>query len=274
MLEKDKIRIRTHDAILAVESVLSEPEQIVPGTDGTVKILIKNMADSIIKDIKVKLNLSSAIFVPIGSTNEKTAYQLAPKQTKIFEFKIRATPDAIANLYRIPVTIKYSDLLGQNYTKENDIGLTIGDEPDLKVIIDESTINKPQTKGTITVMFINKGTTDIKFLYITLKESEDYEILSTKEKYVGNIDSDDYETVDFEIFLKDDKQTSTIPIEIEYRDANNRQYKKEILLEHKIYGQEYQNGKGTSKLTGTIVVLIIIGAGLFLYRRHRKKKKK
>ena len=59
-----------------------------------------------------------------------------------------------------------------------------------------------------------------------MKESEKYEIVSPAEVYVGNIDSDDYETADFKISLNKVKEKEVIlPLSLEYKDANNNEYK-------------------------------------------------
>ena len=35
-----------------------------------------------------------------------------------------------------------------------------------------------------------------------MKETEDYEIISNPEVYIGNLDSDDYETADYALMVK------------------------------------------------------------------------
>ena len=66
---------------------------------------------------------------------------------------------------------------------------------------------------------------DIKFLNVKLDKAEGYKVLSPYEVYIGNIDSDDYETADFKINVdKASKEKVILPLTIEYNDANNQEY--------------------------------------------------
>ena len=52
-----KINVQTRDAILDIVSIDSNPKQIAPGEIGEVTILVKNQADSLLTDIKFRLDL-------------------------------------------------------------------------------------------------------------------------------------------------------------------------------------------------------------------------
>lgn len=288
-LDAFTIDIQTHDAIMAVEEVKSEPREFVPGQMGLLTITIKNMADSVLKEIKTRLEVSKTStlttsvttteypFTPIGSTNEKTIGLLRAKESVDIEFNLVADPDAEANVYKVPLRIEYSDELGSNYTKELIIGLIIGGEPDLAITLEESSITSSGSKGTVTVKFVNKGTNDIKFGYVTLKEGDGYEVLSPTEVYIGAIDSDDYETIDFDLYVSSKEEELLLPLTVEYKDANNKEYTREINIPLRLYSsadaKKYGIEQGNSKV-GIVIILIIVGAGLFFYIRKRKKAKK
>ena len=94
--------------------------------------------------------------------------------------------------------------------------------------------------------------------------------------YVGDIDSDDYETAEFKIYLNPTKKDE-IPLflSIDYKDANNQDYAKEISIPLKLYSsseiKKYGLGKGNSK-AGIFISIAIVIAGLFFYRKVRRKK--
>jgi hypothetical protein len=288
-LDTFTVDIQTHDAIMAVEDVKLVPKEFVPGQSGSLTITLKNMADSVLKEIKTKLEVSTTNvlttsvattdypFTPIGSTNEKTIGLLEAKESVDIEFNLVADPDAEANIYKVPLTIKYSDELGTNYTKNLIIGLIIGGEPDLAINLDDSTITSSGAKGTVTIKFVNKGTNDVKFCYVKLRESDEYEILSPSEDYIGSIDSDDYETVDFDLYVSSKESEIFLPLTVEYKDANNKEYTEEIKIPLKLYSsseaKKYGVKKGNSAV-GIIIILIIVGAGLFFYIRKKRKTKK
>ncbi|MDP6599809.1 MAG: hypothetical protein QF798_00030, partial [Candidatus Woesearchaeota archaeon] len=70
------VDVQTHDAILAIEDISVDKDPVEPGLNSIVKIKLSNKADSILKDVKVKIGLGSVPFIPLGSTTEKSVYQI------------------------------------------------------------------------------------------------------------------------------------------------------------------------------------------------------
>ncbi|MEA3514283.1 MAG: hypothetical protein U9R34_02320 [Nanoarchaeota archaeon] len=283
------INIWTEPTLLSLKKVSSNPQMIKPGSTADIKITLWNGAHSFIKDVKVKLGLvqllqtTTAIsyeelpFSPIGSSEEKIISKMESMSEAIVTFKLAASADAEAKIYKVPVTINYMDGKGRTYEQTAIISLIVGDEPDLIVGIDDSEIYKERQVGIIDVKFVNKGLSDVKFLYVKLKPSENYKILSSEDAYIGNIDSDDYETEEFNIYLKKSQNGyATLPLEIEFKDANNVEYQKTIELKLKLLSEEEALLVGMKKsntTTGIVITLAIIIIGVFIYRRIRKKKK-
>ena len=272
------INIQTHDAILAVDAVSIDKKTLEPGSSGIVKIKLANKADSILKDIKVTLGLGDLPLVPIDSTNEKSIYKIDSRQSYEFEFKVLAKPNADSGVYNVPLSVSYLDELGKSYLKNVTIGLTIGAKPDLSITLDDSEIYESGKSGEIFVKIVNKGVTDIKFMNIKLMPSDNYRILSNEEVYIGNIDSDDYETADFELFIGGSKEKKvSLPVVLEYKDANNNDFKERIELMLDLYSASEAKKFGLKKgngFVGNLVIVVIVVAGLFIYRKWRKHKKK
>jgi hypothetical protein len=273
------LRVRTEDIVLLIDEVSSIPEIIPPGQRAKVKFKIINLADSLVKDIKVKLDISSASipFVPIRSTTEKKIYQIASKSETTLVFDIMAMADADSQAYKIPLNISYSDEAGTDYSKDDIISLIVGDTPDMYIGIDSSEIYGGNKGGKVTVRFVNKGVTDIKFLNIRLKESDDYEIISPAEVYIGNIDSDDYETADYDLYVKTREDIISLPLVVEYMDANNNKYSSIESLELRQYSSSEAKKYGLAKergIGGAIMFLIVVGGlGIYIWRQKKKGKK-
>ena len=272
------INIQTHDAILAVDAVSIDKKTLEPGSSGIVKIKLANKADSTLKNIKVTLGLGDLPLVPIDSTNEKSIYKIDSRQSYEFEFKVLAKPNADSGVYKVPLSVYYLDELGKSYLKNVTIGLTIGAKPDLSITLDDSEIYESGKSGEIFVKIVNKGVTDIKFMNIKLMPSDNYRILSNDEVYIGNIDSDDYETADFELFIGGSKEKKvSLPVVLEYKDANNNDFKERIELMLDLYSASEAKKFGLKKgngFVGNLVIVVIVVAGLFIYRKWRKHKKK
>jgi len=276
--EEFKVDVQTHDAILSVNSVSIGKKTLEPGASNIVKITVSNEADSGLKDIKARLELGGLPFVPLGSTNEKSIYKIGSKESYEFDFEILANPDAASGVYQVPLKITYSDELGKTYFKNSTIGLIVGAMPDLSVTLDTTEVYETKKPGEIIIKVVNKGVTDIKFANVKLMPSKDYRILSNDEDYLGNIDSDDYETAEFKIYVENKKDKKIIlPISIEYMDANNNEYKTDMNIEMPLYSTSEAkrfglvNGNGT---VGFFIAVLIVAAGLFAYRRWKRGRKK
>ncbi len=282
MLEDLNIKVQSHDAIIAVDKFVSEPNIVAPGSRAKLVITLKNYATSLLKDIKVVLDLGKSgdeatPFSPLGSTNEKVISYIEPQSTKQIEFELLVDPDAASKSYKIPISIRYSDAISKNYSKSNIITVIVGDEPDVSVGIDSTTIYSAGTAGEITVKIVNKGLPDMKFVNVKLANSEKYRIISPAEIYIGNIDSDDYETADFKLYVeKTSEKKLLLPLTVEYKDANNKDYKNTVNLELPLYSssEAKQLGlvKGNGKLTWVLLIVLAV-AGFFGYRMWKKRKR-
>ncbi len=272
------INIRTHDAILSIDSIKVTPARPKAGEKAALTISIKNIADSLLKDVKVKLGIGAVPLATSGSSNEKIIKTIKANQRVDVTFDLIVEPDAESDLYKVPIEIRYNDNLGNSYNRNGSFGLIIGSEPDLAIGIDSTTIYTAGKTGEVTVKLVNKGLTGIKFLNVKLAEGNDYSIISPSEVYVGNIDSDDYETTDFKINVGKTKQNKIVlPLTVEYKDANNRNYNINVNLELPIYtlseAKQFGLVKGRSS-TGYFVLIMVVVGGILAYKFWWKKRRK
>jgi len=284
-----QIRVQPHDLVLAVDSVASEPAVIKPGEIARVSVKLKNLADAEIKNIRVNLELLRPVqtaatlsyielpFSPVGSSNEKTIARLDSGHTAIVEFELSADATATAGVHKIPMLISYQDKLGKNYSITQITSLEVGEQPDLVVSLDESEFHQKNQLGDISVKFVNKGSSQVRFVYATLKESDSYTLVSSSDVYIGNIDSDDYNTASFKMYIKDGKGSISLPLHVDYRDSRNNIYSKDVNLTLPIYTQDEINKLGLQTKSNSwmfLFLIVIAVAGFFIYRRWRKHKKK
>jgi len=284
------INIRTHDAILNIKKISYSPDPMPPGKKTVLSIDLENMADSLLKDIKIKLNLITLLqtatsvsyselpFSSFGTTNQQVIKSIGAGKTKTVEFTLIPDPDADADVYKIPVTIEYSDELGTNYSKSEVIGVVVGDEPVLEPVIDSTNIYTKGQVGEVDISFVNKGTTDVKLLDVELKESDYVKVISAQKAYLGNIDSDDYEVAEFKIYVND-LDDSRVPLIINYNylDPNNNKYDEQKTLYIDIYSnkeaKKYGLDGSNNSMGGIFAIIIIVVIGYFGYRWWKKRKK-
>lgn len=283
------INVRTSDANLGIESVQTTPSPVEPGKDATITIKVKNLADSLLKEVSLNLDLTLASlttitdldqvpFVTMDSGTEKRIKQLKPGEEHYFTYKIRAYPTADSRVYKIPIILQYQDQLNTEYTQASLIGVVVNSEPDISIVLDDTGETKAGTKTEVSIRFINKGLTDVKFVDVIIKDSEQFDLMSSEEVYLGNIDSDDYDTADFNIYIDQSATDSiTIPVRFEYMDANNNKYEIEKDLEMKIFSEEeinqLGNGNDNQNVKYGLIGLAIVVLLFIVYRVYRRCKK-
>ena len=204
-----------------------------------VDIYLKNLADSLLMDITIELNLSSndIPFAPINSTIKKRIKNLGSGEEAITSFGIISYTDAESGVYKIPLEITYSDEVGADYSDNTIVSLTVFTPPDIMIILEDFDVYTKNTTGKVSIEVINKGDSDVKFLTIELEKNGDYEILSTSKIYSGKIKSDSAETVNFDLYIKNEGEI-TLPVTVSYQDEESNYYTKTEKVKLKIYSSE------------------------------------
>jgi len=266
------LAIFTSAGEIAIKNV--ESSDVEPGKISNIRIILENQGSNDIENVLVSLDLSSDSlpFAPSGSAAEKTIDEIKDDDKESVSFQLIALPDAKPQIYKIPLTIKYNDV-----EESTVISIKVISEPELEVAIEESDIVKVSDTGQVTIRFVNRGLSDIKFLTASLLPSPDYNILSASSFYVGNIEPDDFETVTFD--LRINNKISFIPVKVEYRDSDNKLFTKTEFLDINIYSFEEAKQLGLTKTNYTpfiitTVLLIIVLFIIIRYVRKRSRAKK
>ncbi|PIN70197.1 hypothetical protein COV93_02495 [Candidatus Woesearchaeota archaeon CG11_big_fil_rev_8_21_14_0_20_43_8] len=239
-LDAFDINVRTHDAILMADSYKATPERVVSGNKVKLDITIKNFADSMVKDIKTKLSLP-ANFAPVGSTNEKTTKQIDAGKTMIVNYELMVDTDATSNVHKIPLEITYSDELGNSYSTNTTIGLIVDNPPKFVLNLEESDIYTNNKKGKVIISFSDVGFSNINFVRLTLLDTDDYNILSTPMVYLGNVEPDDYQTADYDIFVNSEKAVGNESLPLKFKIDFTDEYNKDVSKEETLYMPLYKD---------------------------------
>ncbi len=283
------ITVRSRESELAINEIRTAEENIVPGTKTQVAFVLENLADSTLYDIKLELDVLTQIttstsveyrelpFTPIGSGDEKTLKNLGPGETKEISFILFTDADAESEAYKVPYSLSYYDASGTQFNKSGVLGLIVEAIPDLSANLESTEIYTAGKKGKIKIKMVNKGFSDIKFLDATLNSGDGYEVISNPEVYIGELDSDDYETAEYTLLVSNQAQDQlTLPFRVEYRDANGKLYTSEVPLTLRLFsGSELKlrtNGGGFP--WGVVIIIIIIAVVVYIYIRKRKKKER
>lgn len=278
-VHENQVAIKSREMSVIVESINVEPLKPKPGEIVAVNMILSNLAFSPLYDVSVKLNLAGTSLSPLGSTNEKIVKKISSKTQEDVKFNLIVDADAESRVHKIPLMIKFKDKFGDEHILESTLGIPVFAVPEYILNLEDSEVYVTQQKGKVVISLSNIGVGNLNFVTMELLSSENYEVLTTPKIYVGNLESDDYETVEFEIYsVKAVNEHIPLKIKLGFKDSYNQDYEEIIEVPLKIYSRREASKLGLVKSTSIVkplIVLIILGiAGFVVYKKWWLKRKK
>jgi len=255
-----------------------DPDPVAQGDVVEARFKIENQGSETYYDVEVEILPKYPFTIYSGEAIQNIG-RLRAGQTGadavILGYKLRVDEFAVEGENEIELEVRTGDL-GFSYTQDEfTIDVEEYDIPEIKAYIRETDILQSNSRGTITIEIANVDEADIKFLQLTLLPSTDYELLSSSDYvYLGDVDSDDTESEDFDIYLRNVKNQATIPILLKYENTDEKEYEKEYELTLDVYDSRELSKYGLKETNYTLVVLVIIiilGVIGYLYLKKRKK---
>ena len=298
------IKIESIGTNIGINSVNKEPSVIMPGKQFTLSIGIKNFGDTLVRDVNVELDLllktlmtqtnqmtqsiptsQVLVFSPINSSTQKRIKYLQPGQEEKINFDLLVSPTAKSDVYKLPVIITYYDTNGQKHVITDLVSVVIVGQPKIEVLLEENEeqpLILPGKKTEITLKIINTGLIDSKFMSVEINnegenvENNDFLLLSNKRDYIGDVDSDDYETTTFKILFKHSGEIK-LPVRIHYSDPMGNEYEQTRDIMIRVYSIQEAKSLGLisgNKIIGFLIVIVIAYLGFVLYKKYKKGHKK
>ena len=248
------VQVKSLEPTLTINNVLTNPLQVAPGNNIVVSVDLKNQASFLLRNVKIKLDLTNTPFSPINGINEKTINELNAGEGANVYFELSAGPEAESGTYKVPINLEYFDEFGTKYNSQNLISLKIGSIPKLIISQDKSSliINK---KGEISINFVNNGLTKIKLLTVNI-DVDNAQLISPDSVYLGDLDVDDFQTIDLELFPVSTNVITTLSFS--FKDANNNNFQEKYSLPIKVYTEQEALTLGLTKKSNFLFYLIII----------------
>ncbi|MFH1290497.1 MAG: hypothetical protein ABIH92_03750 [Nanoarchaeota archaeon] len=246
---------------------------LAPGQEGQIEIEVENILDKDAIDVSLTLNFQGLPFIPLG-TSEQSINEIDEDDEEEFIFRLRASNNIEPGDYEIPYTLSY-EVDDDERSRSGTIGIKVSADPDLTFSID--TTNPIQNRqGKLTVKIINKGFFDARF--VSLKVIPDgFTLLSDDEAYIGEIESDDFETESFDVIFKN--LDANVFLIVEYKDFDNNPVVENIELPLQVYSEQQAlefglitQSKTASYVIGIIVIIVLIIIWRSWRRRARRKK--
>ncbi len=255
-----QVQVRTSGASLSVSSYELSPKEIAPGGTAVLTLLLENTGKTTVKDIDVAVDLQNP-FSPVGSGTIKRVGALLPSEKASVSFSLVADPAAEPRMYTFPLVLSYSDDRNTKYTKSMSISAGVNAVPDVLLIADD--ISRNEDEVTVTLKIINRGTIPVKYVTGTLLPGT-YTLVSPAEtKYLGNIDSDDFEQISWT--LSTQEKTLSLPIEMTFKDPYNNDFTKKQILTIPV-----PQGTKTLWIWQALGIVFLLFMGYWWLRRKKK----
>lgn len=259
---------------VTIKDVSSIPNEIAPGEVASISIEIENIFEKDVKNLEVKLDLTEAPFAPYQSSSETFLDELNEGDEERFKFKLIVLPETASGVYKIPVKINYQ-YEEENRTKEELISLTVNSIPKLKASLEDSVVLIKGKENEIIIKVVNSGLSDTKFVYLEVSDISGIKFLTEKEQYIGDIDSDDFDSIKYQAYLSSDASNLiNLPVTLKYRDATNKEYTEIKKITIKTYTlKEAQKLGLIESQSYTLYIIGGIGIISFIIYRILKKRK-
>jgi len=178
-------------------------------------------------------------------------------------YKLRIDENALDG--ENPIEVYYSNSIGATTTLIQEFNITV---EDIRANFEITIKDYDSTSNTLTLEILNIGKSDIEALTLEIPNQENINIKGSYRNIIGDLDSNDYTTANFEAIPKDGE----IMLSVIYTDSINvrRNLQKTVTFDSKYFQEGNENG--TLIVTYIFIILIIGGIVYWWYRRRKKKK--
>jgi hypothetical protein len=266
---------------ISITLLNQDPDPVKRGDVVEVRFKIENIGSETLDNIFMEV-LPKKPFTLYGGSPVKTIGKLRSSQTgadaAIVDFKLKVDEDAAAGENELEVKLTSGAIEYIYDSNEFLIDVEEYNLPGIKAYVRESSILQAGDRGKVVIEIANTDLGDAKFAQLTLEETEDYQILSSSNYiYLGDIDSDDTESEEFEIYVDPDVGNKLeIPVLIQYQDNNEVNHEMELVLELRIFnsGELKTLGfEGSSMVVPILLIILVVLAGLIYWHLRMRKKR-
>lgn len=264
---------------LTIKNVVSDPEEIQPGESARISIVLENNFNKDVENVNVILDFSSSEIpiAPFQGSSEDSVESIGNNEEETVNFKIIALPEALSGIYKIPVKIEYN-FDGENNTieKETTISVIVNSPPKIKISVEGGLVKGMENM--IILRVVNDGLSEARFASVQIQQPLTGVVNSPLYEYLGDIDSDDFDSIEIKIFADEDSSSRiSLPITINYKDSTNRDFTKNETLILNVYTKEEAARLGLIQKPN-YTLYVIAGILIFVYvvylvrKRIRKKE--
>jgi hypothetical protein len=261
--------------VLRVGMVVQDPDPVRAGDVVEIRFKMENLWDETKYNVKVELVPEFPFSVYSGSNFRELGRVDGTRRggdATYFDYKLRVDHDAIDGDHEVKLIIydgdtiwKLEDMFFVDIEKEDII---------LRPYVVSSDLVTGGSRGSFTIEIANAGGTDVEALELELGDSLDYRLISTSNYiYLGDLEADDTESEDFNIYVDEGVETVSIPVTLRY-EVDDKDYVDTYELVLNLLSKEEAKKIGlvkTSNVPYIIGAVAVIIVGIVLIRRRRKR---
>ncbi len=267
----DEVSVQATDASLTVDHYEITPQPIRPGSNATLILNLQNRGRITAKDIDVTLDLSTTPFSTYGTGTYRRVNRILPNSEEEVSYNLVSDPKSETKVYSFPINLNFRDERNNKYNGSSRVSAIVNAPPQLMAVVEESTIKSKNVTGEVTFKIVNSGAVDIKFLQLQLVPSDQYDApVASTTMYLGNLDTDDFETATFK--MKSLVDAPTFMIKLDYSDPFNQQYNQTFEVPMRIVSAQELGGTQSYTWVYALIVAIILVCGIYWFNRKTGKK--
>lgn len=265
------------DTKIDIISITTVPEQIKPGDNFELKVMLNNIGKSKLTQIKAGMGVNLP-FSSVGSSTQQYITLMDPGQSAEVIFNMEVDKNALSHLYNFNFTLEYADNTNIVKHQTNNFGIDIEEISHVYIqdVTLEPTALVPDTEGLLLIQIANGGTNEIKNIRINIFGGE--QILTQTQNFIGILRPgiSASETTSFGVWVNPDIEAGEygLNIQINYDDVNGIHQSKSNLYVVKV--DEEASMIDTETITGISYMFLfaLLSYGIFTMVGFQINKKK
>jgi len=253
--------------LLDVSMINQDPYPAIPGESVKVVFQIEGVSNPECGLVEFELKENYPFTIDPESTNpiriNSGTYTKKYSSFYLATYKLRIDEDALEG--DTPIEALHSFGLS-TVQKIEEFNIYIEDtKADFEIHVKDYNSNTKE----LTLEILNIEDVDVEALTIEIPKQENVDVKGANRINIGNLDSNEYTTADFEATIKDGE----IKLLIYYTDSVNVRRQIEKIID---FDSSYFNGSSKNKTSQPWILYIIILAviGWFVWRKYKKHKLK
>jgi hypothetical protein len=245
------------------------------GKEEPLEFIITNTGNSPLKNMVVSWKDPKGVVLPVYSDNTRYIKYLEPNQSVKVAYSVMADVSATPGLYTINVNLNFEDYESTNKSIQTTAGLFVGGTTDFDVVYSES------SQGKVSFSIANVGNNEAYAVKLSIPEQKYYRVMGSPSTILGNLEKGDYTIAAFNVTSTQSLgNNSPLKVLIEYTNAKGERvaFYTDVTAptsgfnSMSVSGTEENKSNGLDSSIPYIVLIVIVGTGILLYRRGKRRK--